>query len=152
MPYYQLIDAEGKILKVREMEHETAMLLNNDLDDGTIWKRGLAQKSGRQPIGTLDKLLYNLDLEGFNDESVNIIRRWSRRSVKERHERQEEFKELEVEFSKAARELPPETRRILGRFIGLQCQEAFRAGLSVGFATVGTINYFDLPDPDSLTD
>lgn len=134
MANYTLINPETQeILKVRKMDREVAEILNEERMDGFVWKRGLTRKEGVGPRPkSIAPLLRFLDIEGFNEHTMNNINRFLAQEAKDLARGRERRKEAQSQWSAFMREQSPEIRKMAGRFISMECGNSFAQGIRVG--------------------
>lgn len=134
MAYYRLIDGDEKVYQVRRMNFEVANALNKERDDDLWWERGLGNESKTSKIKSGNVILRGLDMEGFNEHSMNTVNRWFRTNAHHAIRLEEEFDWAKDAFADIMRDQPPETRRIVGKFMSMQVARCFQAGVKIGLA------------------
>ena len=132
MPLYRLVDADTEdVLKIRRMSHETARHLNEGMEDGREWRRGLSDEKVR-PVRSLHDVLRGLDTEGFNSHSINVIERYLDQEASELSEGRRRYHSVKERFRNGMKTVSPEQKQTIHAFISLQCSHSFRAGLRLG--------------------
>ena len=136
MPLYRLTNEDKSVVKVWRMSHEIAEVLNNELEeigDRKRWMRGIGSKSdGRHKVRSLEPILRDLDIEGFDEHSVNTIENYLNQNVKEVVYKRSRYNRIKDTFVESTRSLPPKTREAIGKFMSQQCAHSFEAGLRLG--------------------
>ena len=140
MPLYHHKDKHGVVTMVRRMAPEVASALNAELaPDGGEWIRGMHRRQESVAPHSLQVLLRELSLEGFNEHSVNTIRQILRQEAKEAQRRVGAMDADVRKFSDFMRTHPPEIRNLVGRVMARQASMSFSAGLRAGMAA----HYFE---------
>lgn len=135
MPNYRLVRLDtDEVLKVRHMDYQVAEVLNEQLEEGYRWFQGLAHWPEARPKSLASRLLRNLNLEGFNEYSMNTIERFLDSEHTEMNKRRERYIACKERFAGIMRELPEEHRRVVGAFMSFLNSDAFEAGLRLGMA------------------
>ena len=98
MPQYRLEHADTKeVIQVRRMSKETARYLNSEQCDGYQWQLGLIQH-GNGSVGSLTPVLKILDLEGFDDHTINSIQSWTNKSARFSQQERKKHKAIKHRF------------------------------------------------------
>ena len=134
MPQHRLEHADTKeVIQVRRMSKETASYLNSERDDNYQWKPGLTRR-GTGSAGSLTPVLKILDLEGFDDHTINSIQSWTNKSARSSQQERKKHKAIKHRFAKFMSGQDAETRRLVASFVGGQCRDMFVAGIKTGLA------------------
>ena len=147
MPYYQLVDTvDGTVSEVKHMDYDVANILNQQRTDNKRWFKGLAHKSKKNPVGTLNRVLRTLGTQGFDEYSINTINQWLQRDTNKRIKKQKEVNKINDLFSEFMSQQTLENRKLVGKFISLQAGNTFEAGLRLGLSERISNNSLKLMD------
>ena len=135
MPYYRLIDQTDKtVLDIKFMDSDVANILNQQRTDNKKWIKGLARKSKKNPVGSLNRILRTLGTEDFDEYSVNTVNQWLERDKNKKIKKQEEFEKIQNLFSEFMSTQTLKNHKLVDKFIALQTGNTFEAGLRLGLA------------------
>ena len=145
MSLYQLKNKKsGGVLKIRRMTMDVAAALNTELalnDTNLVWIKGISKAGEKSPARSLVCILRDLDTEGFNEHSANLIRRWYATNARKKAERVEEHKSNYAQFKAFMHKQNAADRKIVGKFLAAQAVETFEAGVAVGLSVSTIENY-----------
>ena len=134
MPLYRLVDKKtNKVLSVRRMGYETAEYFNkNEVEEGTEWLKGLGETVNYKPTRSLNKLMQDMDTEGFNSHSMNVIESFLDQEAKEKLRDRESYHTAREKYVDVVKDMSFEERRAISRFFKMQCAHSFHAGIQLG--------------------
>lgn len=79
-----------------------------------------------------------LSTEGFTDHTANLVESYWRKNSGLSFRQQRQISQLDKKVGEIMKDLPIETRLVIGRFIGLHKKMSFDTGLKIGLQAFAT--------------